>query len=163
MVKVGATALLLVGALASCSRSDAAVASEPAAIRPYLDLAAKLADDRGDDVPALAQQLAAAARAEGDKPGLAKVIAATATMTTELEPTRKAFKGLSDGMIEYMRAVPSTQAGTFIVHCPMAFGDQGALWVQRDGKVANPYFGAAMLRCGNKVAWDAELPKTASL
>jgi hypothetical protein len=49
------------------------------------------------------------------------------------------------------------------VFCPMAFEDKGALWVQAEGKIANPYFGASMLRCGNKLAWDAELPATAAL
>lgn len=33
-------------------------------------------------------------------------------------------------------------------HCPMAFDDRGASWLQRDGAIANPYFGASMLRCG---------------
>ncbi|MGB1698887.1 MAG: efflux RND transporter periplasmic adaptor subunit [Nannocystaceae bacterium] len=32
--------------------------------------------------------------------------------------------------------------------CPMAFDNNGAGWVQRTGSLANPYYGAAMLRCG---------------
>ncbi len=34
------------------------------------------------------------------------------------------------------------------LHCPMAFDDQGADWLQRVENVANPYFGDAMFRCG---------------
>lgn len=34
------------------------------------------------------------------------------------------------------------------VRCPMAFGDQGATWLQTQPDVLNPYFGATMLRCG---------------
>lgn len=155
--------LALASVVGACQKGKDIAANETPLVRPYLDMAAQLSEDRADQLPALAQELAAAAKAEGDKPGLAQVIAASASIGGELEPSRKAFKKLSDGMIEYMRAVPATEAGTVIVHCPMAFGDQGAQWVQREGKVANPYFGASMLRCGDKLAWDAELPKTAQL
>ena len=33
--------------------------------------------------------------------------------------------------------------------CPMAFKNKGAPWLQRDKKIANPYFGAEMFGCGN--------------
>lgn len=33
-------------------------------------------------------------------------------------------------------------------HCPMAFGNKGASWLQVDERIANPYFGARMFRCG---------------
>ncbi len=33
-------------------------------------------------------------------------------------------------------------------YCPMAFDARGARWVQRDVALQNPYYGAAMLRCG---------------
>jgi Cu(I)/Ag(I) efflux system membrane fusion protein len=32
--------------------------------------------------------------------------------------------------------------------CPMAFDNKGAYWLQEDDTIANPYFGDAMLRCG---------------
>lgn len=35
-----------------------------------------------------------------------------------------------------------------VAYCPMAFDSKGAAWVQRDEPLANPYYGAAMLRCG---------------
>jgi Cu(I)/Ag(I) efflux system membrane fusion protein len=35
-----------------------------------------------------------------------------------------------------------------LLHCPMAFDNRGANWLQPDRKVRNPYFGAAMYRCG---------------
>ena len=37
------------------------------------------------------------------------------------------------------------------MHCPMAFNNRGASWLQEDEVVANPYFGSAMLRCGEQV------------
>jgi len=36
----------------------------------------------------------------------------------------------------------------FRIHCPMAFDDEGADWFSDEEEVLNPYFGEAMLRCG---------------
>ena len=33
-------------------------------------------------------------------------------------------------------------------HCPMAFNNRGANWLQTSNETENPYFGAAMYRCG---------------
>jgi hypothetical protein len=98
------------------------------------------------------------------KPGVDEVArAADGVGASDITAARRSFKTMSDGMIEYMRSESATQTGRFIVHCPMAFADKGAQWVQSDGKIANPYFGAKMLRCGNKVDWAAKLPSTAVL
>ena len=37
-----------------------------------------------------------------------------------------------------------------LFHCPMAHDSQGADWLQLAVETANPYFGAAMLRCGSQ-------------
>jgi Cu(I)/Ag(I) efflux system membrane fusion protein len=34
------------------------------------------------------------------------------------------------------------------IRCPMAFRNRGAIWLQEDAKVRNPYFGQVMLACG---------------
>ena len=31
----------------------------------------------------------------------------------------------------------------------MAFGGRGAVWLQEDRETRNPYYGAAMLKCGD--------------
>ena len=36
-------------------------------------------------------------------------------------------------------------------HCPMAFDNKGGDWLQDKEGTANPYYGASMLRCGDKV------------
>jgi Cu(I)/Ag(I) efflux system membrane fusion protein len=36
----------------------------------------------------------------------------------------------------------------FLAFCPMAFNNAGAYWLQNEEQIANPYFGASMLRCG---------------
>ena len=42
---------------------------------------------------------------------------------------------------------PGTQTW-HLAFCPMAFDKAGAVWLQRDEVVHNPYFGASMPRCG---------------
>lgn len=39
-------------------------------------------------------------------------------------------------------------------YCPMALDDQGATWLQTSRNIYNPYYGAAMLRCGVVLSWD---------
>ncbi len=35
-------------------------------------------------------------------------------------------------------------------HCPMAFGGKGGYWFQDNAELENPYYGAAMLKCGEE-------------
>ena len=37
----------------------------------------------------------------------------------------------------------------YVAHCPMAFENAGADWLQSDQDILNPYFGASMLKCGS--------------
>ena len=156
----------LIGAVAlSCSAGVTSPATTPAGVvASYVAISTALAEDKLDSVAALSGELERHAVALKGKPGIAKVVANLPGLArNDLATVRTAFKPLSDGMIEYMRAETATQTGNVMVFCPMAFNDQGALWIQAEGKVANPYFGASMLFCGNKLAWDAELPTTAAL
>ncbi len=41
-----------------------------------------------------------------------------------------------------------TTGPIFEMYCPMAFDDKGATWLQKEEEIQNPYFGAAMLKCG---------------
>jgi Cu(I)/Ag(I) efflux system membrane fusion protein len=47
-----------------------------------------------------------------------------------------------------VEAYGAGQGPVYELYCPMAFGNQGATWLQSDPQVDNPYFGASMLRCG---------------
>ncbi len=38
----------------------------------------------------------------------------------------------------------------YLLHCPMAFNNQGAIWLQKDDQTRNPYFGQAMLKCADR-------------
>ncbi len=69
-----------------------------------------------------------------------------------IEQLRKAFKSFSDEVI-----VTVTQFQVFGAeplyrfHCPMAFDNKGADWLQMDEDTRNPYFGASMLKCGQVI------------
>jgi Cu(I)/Ag(I) efflux system membrane fusion protein len=69
---------------------------------------------------------------------------------SDISSARKSFEELS---MEFTSLV--THVGTsgktplFVANCPMAFGGKGASWIQEDTTVANPYYGARMLKCGS--------------
>lgn len=69
---------------------------------------------------------------------------------TDIDAARHAFEHLSSGLINATRRF-EVSAGVFEFHCPMAFDDQGAGWLQTTNAIRNPYFGAKMLRCGKLV------------
>lgn len=150
-------------ALVACSTPPATAPAPTGVVPHYVAISAALAADSAE-IGTDASELARLAGTMSSEPGLASVATAAAELGKgDIAATRRSFKRVSDGMVEYMRSKPEMQNGNVIVFCPMAFEDRGALWVQAAGKIANPYFGASMLRCGDKLAWDAELPPTAKL
>jgi Cu(I)/Ag(I) efflux system membrane fusion protein len=70
----------------------------------------------------------------------------------ELPAIRAAFEGLSQALEPAVeRFGPKDGKTLYKVRCPMAFGGRGAVWLQADRDVRNPYYGASMLKCGNVV------------
>lgn len=127
---------------------------------PYLAIGDTLAADAVEPLPELGAQLIAAAEGRGSEPGVEAVVQGAGRIgTQDLQAARTTYEALSQGMIQYLAAHPEQRAGHVLVHCPMTFGGKGALWVQKAGKVMNPYEGSRMLHCGDKLDWDAELPK----
>lgn len=69
-----------------------------------------------------------------------------------LKAMRSAFALLSESMISIERTFGiSVQQDLYLLHCPMAFEGRGASWLQTDDAVRNPYYGASMLKCADKV------------
>ena len=68
---------------------------------------------------------------------------------SSIKDMRQHFITLSNHIIGIARHF-GTRAGEtlYIQHCPMADSNQGADWLSRDSKIRNPYFGSAMLTCG---------------
>jgi hypothetical protein len=60
--------------------------------------------------------------------------------SSSLKEARTAFEKLSDKA----ERLAAGQAGYFVVNCPMLKKD----WVQTNEKISNPYYGKAMLTCG---------------
>ncbi|MHC4972167.1 MAG: DUF3347 domain-containing protein [Planctomycetota bacterium] len=68
---------------------------------------------------------------------------------TDLESARRPFALLSEGMIRILKRFGHAGPDDLVqARCPMAFSNRGADWVQRGDEIHNPYFGAAMPRCG---------------
>ena len=65
-----------------------------------------------------------------------------------LEHQRKQFQIVSDTIIEMVRNFDEMNYKLFVQFCPMADNNKGAYWLSKEEKVINPYFGDAMLTCG---------------
>jgi Cu(I)/Ag(I) efflux system membrane fusion protein len=70
----------------------------------------------------------------------------------DLAGARKAFQPISHAVVALATEVRSEDAETSFTHfyCPMVPGGGGD-WLQPTDELLNPYFGAEMLRCGEKV------------
>lgn len=67
-----------------------------------------------------------------------------------LEDARSAFRILSEAFISLeARVGHAGNDSWYTVHCPMAFGNEGADWLHTKDEVLNPYYGASMLKCGS--------------
>ncbi len=65
----------------------------------------------------------------------------------DLAAQREAFAQLSVDLIALVQKHGSKNT-LYVAHCPMAFDDRGADWLSRTAQISNPYYGEAMLRCG---------------
>ena len=121
-------------ALTACGSSDPA----PPALIHYVAAQEALAADDLDQARQALQGLVQSA-----SPTL-KPLAEKAAGAADLAAVRVAFKPLSEEVMKGQ--IPE---GYVVAYCPMADGEKGAHWVQKDQpQIANPYFGASMLRCG---------------
>ena len=69
---------------------------------------------------------------------------------TDIESARVNFEKISEGVIALQRRFGHAgHEDLNLVHCPMAFDNTGADWLQRGTQISNPYFGAMMLHCGD--------------
>ena len=82
---------------------------------------------------------------------LSKVIPQPELSDTGLPEQAQVFESLSDLLWESLAAFGTgTAEPVRRFHCPMAFDDRGAFWIQKGETTANPYYGAMMLRCGSQ-------------
>lgn len=69
-----------------------------------------------------------------------------------LENQRAHFVILSENMIAITSNIDSLGNTVYIQHCPMANSNKGADWLSLSSEVRNPYYGEAMLSCGEVTA-----------
>jgi hypothetical protein len=65
----------------------------------------------------------------------------------DLEQTRLQFFELSRPFLAYLHQYHASKERYFRYHCPHA----NKAWVQAHDKIRNPYYGSAMLECGNLI------------
>lgn len=143
---------------AACG-GDKKPASDGSLLTPYLSIQETLAADKIDGLPELGAAVVAASEGKADKPGVDKIVQGAGRIAAQdIATARSAFRTMSEGMIEYIKADASKQSDNMLVHCTMTFAGEGAPWVQKQGKVMNPYEGAMMLHCGDVLEWTDKVP-----
>ena len=135
----------LLGATTGCvtrtapALTDSMPAADPAdfetQLNEYVQVQEALA---ADDFKGARMQLEEFARITDSS---TQVLAARALAATDIATLRADFKPLSESLVA--QELPQ---GFARAYCPMY--DNGSSWVQRDGPVRNPYYGAVMLNCG---------------
>ncbi|MFO8013650.1 MAG: efflux RND transporter periplasmic adaptor subunit [Phycisphaerae bacterium] len=142
----------------------------PAAVRSalagvytaYLDVQEALAQDEKEPAVAGAETLASAVKAVPAEPlpqadrdvwtaHRADLDKAVSEMrrAQNIEAVRQAFALVSESLAAVAGRFGSPMDGPlYRLHCPMAFSNRGADWLQTDREVRNPYFGSAMPKCG---------------
>lgn len=68
--------------------------------------------------------------------------------TKDVEVQRSHFETLSDNLISAVAYFGVEEKTVYKQYCPMAFKDKGAFWLSGEKEIKNPYFGEAMLSCG---------------
>jgi len=130
----------------------AGLAAEPVRgfIDAYLELQRALAADDLPRTAAAFERVEAALGAAVSLPRHAELHAATVAGRNgrDLASQRAAFRDLSVPAIPLARrARAAIPEGLVVAYCPMAF-ESGASWLQVGEGIRNPYYGAAMLECG---------------
>ncbi|TYA53126.1 efflux RND transporter periplasmic adaptor subunit [Formosa maritima] len=67
--------------------------------------------------------------------------------TSDIKEQRDHFKHLSSHLINAVQLFGVNEK-VYVEFCPMADNNKGAYWLSKEEKVINPYFGSAMLTCG---------------
>lgn len=69
------------------------------------------------------------------------------SVANDIEVIRDKFKPLSNHVLQLAERFPP-ETTFYKQFCPMADDDRGAYWLSAEKRVANPYYGDKMLRCG---------------
>ena len=81
-----------------------------------------------------------------------KMIAGRIKSAKDIALARADFRVLSAEIFKGLKHSNDIDQTVYHVKCPMAFNNQGAFWLQDNNDTLNPYFGKAMLRCGEVIS-----------
>lgn len=70
---------------------------------------------------------------------------------TNLNNQRSHFVLLNEHLVALLSAFSTLENTLYVQQCPMANNNQGAVWLSIEKDIRNPYFGAAMLKCGSTI------------
>ncbi len=70
---------------------------------------------------------------------------------TNLNNQRSNFVLLNEHLVALVSAFSTLENTLYMQQCPMANNNQGAVWLSVEKDIRNPYFGAAMLKCGSTI------------
>jgi Cu(I)/Ag(I) efflux system membrane fusion protein len=76
-----------------------------------------------------------------------KSSAKSIAIASDIKEHRNHFKHLSSHLIKAVQMF-GVNTKVYVEFCPMADNNNGAYWLSKEEKVINPYFGEAMLTCG---------------
>lgn len=118
-----------------------------------------------DNLPAWQQAMAAfhqqvaAINWPDNFPGIVRALKVGADQppqVTSLTEARQQFYRHNLGLLR-LAELGVLAAGWYQAYCPMARAGEGAAWLQPQAELLNPYFGPAMLRCGDiQLRFDAK-------
>ena len=139
------TGLFLIISLAFVGGAQAADLPS-ALVDPYLQVQVALSSDQFEGIPAHAQAIEKAATALGKEAEAIVAGAKKLGAATDIAGARTAFGEVSSALQAYAEKTKSGfGAGVRLAYCPMA----NKPWLTKDKTIRNPYYGAAMLTCGN--------------
>jgi Cu(I)/Ag(I) efflux system membrane fusion protein len=75
----------------------------------------------------------------------------TLAQAKDIEAARVQLQLLTEPVTTAIKLFGSRKTTVYRFHCPMAFDNKGAYWLQNSSETRNPYFGAAMLTCKDSV------------
>lgn len=137
-------ALLAISLIGLTAQAHAATPLQTA-VEQYVIIQTALAADSLKGVPEAANAIAATAKTSaGALPVSTASQAEAVGKAQDIKAARTAFKPLSTTLITALSDQKEKTGHYYEAFCPMA----GAAWIQTDKKVANPYYGASMLTCG---------------
>jgi membrane fusion protein, copper/silver efflux system len=67
---------------------------------------------------------------------------------SDIKAIREKFIKISYSMIAIAESFSPLSTTIYVQHCPMADSNKGADWMSQDKEIRNPYFGQAMIDCG---------------